>query len=84
MNSLTQDVRPTSTFPDIRRVITGHNIERKSVTLKGDVVNPIFWSSQNPSPIYDLYGTTETPAVINSEVTSNGPGRSTFRGDLHS
>ena len=72
MNSLAQDARPTSTFPDIRRVITGHNIEGKSVTLKDDVVKPISWSLQNPSPIYDLYGTTETPAVTNSEVTSNG------------
>ncbi|KAK7064932.1 cupin-2 domain-containing protein [Favolaschia claudopus] len=58
----------SSPFKPVRRVVTGHTPEGKATVVADTVQPPTFWSPQSISPIYDLCHTSESPAVIDSEI----------------
>ncbi|KAJ7433436.1 hypothetical protein B0H11DRAFT_2121781 [Mycena galericulata] len=59
-----------SPLAPVRRVVTGHNAAGKAKVLDDTVQSPQFWSPEGVSPIYDLHYTSESPAVIDTEVTT--------------
>ncbi|KAJ7356403.1 hypothetical protein DFH08DRAFT_770448 [Mycena albidolilacea] len=58
-----------SPFRPVRRVVTGHTAGGKSTVVSDTVQPPTFWSPESISPIYNLSHTSESPAVIDSEIT---------------
>ncbi|KAJ7649541.1 hypothetical protein DFH06DRAFT_1331904 [Mycena polygramma] len=66
------DSTPKSPFPAIRRVVTGHTTAGKATVVADTVQPPKSFSPESASSMYDLYRTSESPAVIDSEVTEEG------------
>ncbi|KAI0077179.1 hypothetical protein K474DRAFT_1582155, partial [Panus rudis PR-1116 ss-1] len=56
-------------YPPVRRVITGHNKEGKSVVIRDEPIKPIYWTPTDLCPSYDIYRTNEHPAVVDTELT---------------
>ncbi|KAJ7649511.1 hypothetical protein DFH06DRAFT_1331875 [Mycena polygramma] len=56
-----------SPFPPVRRVITGHTTAGKSTVLV-DVVQPTRYFRPE-TPMYDLYHSNESPAVVDTEIS---------------
>ncbi|KAK7064948.1 cupin-2 domain-containing protein [Favolaschia claudopus] len=59
----------SSPFPPVRRVITGHTPDGKSTVLADAPQPPRFFVPSEKSPMYDIHHASESPAVIDSEIT---------------
>ncbi|KAJ6459608.1 hypothetical protein C8R45DRAFT_1030531 [Mycena sanguinolenta] len=59
-----------SPFPPVRRVVTGHTAAGKSKVIADAVQTPRFNSANSPSRIFDLHYAGESPAVIDTEVST--------------
>jgi hypothetical protein len=57
-------------IPAPRRVITGHNVDGKSIVLRDEVQAANYWSPGSVNPIYDFHRTNEAPAQIDSEIVT--------------
>jgi len=68
MSSSNESKQSQGPYPNVRRVITGHSSEGKSILLRDEAKEPIFWSPESVAPVHDLYRTNEHPAVIDTEV----------------
>ena len=64
------ETKKTSPIPNVRRVITGHNAEGKSIVVRDDVQPPKYWGTDNVNAIYDICRTELVPASIDSEITT--------------
>jgi len=58
-----------SPFSSVRRIVTGHNSSGKSIILRDEVQKPKYWPPGNKNPLHELYFTTESPAIIDTELS---------------
>ncbi|KAJ6614935.1 hypothetical protein B0H10DRAFT_1946212 [Mycena sp. CBHHK59/15] len=81
-----------SPFPPVRRVVTGHTSAGKSTVIADSALPARFWTPESVNPVYEVHYTGESPAVIDSEISTGkwtdeitlhlnlvSPGGSTFR-----
>jgi hypothetical protein len=64
------ETKKASPIPNVRRVITGHNAEGKSIVLRDDTQPPRYWDTESVNPIYDIFRSEVVPASIDSEITT--------------
>jgi hypothetical protein len=65
------ETKLVSPLPQVRRVITGHSPEGKSIVVCDNVQSAKFWDQDSVNPIYyDIYSTEHVPASIDSEITT--------------
>jgi len=64
------ETKKASPIPNVRRVITGHNTEGKSIVVRDDVQSPKYWGTDSVNTIYDICRTELVPASIDSEITT--------------
>ena len=57
-------------IPDVRRVITGHSAEGKSIVLRDDTQPPKYWGTDSVNTTYDIFRSEVVPASIDSEITT--------------
>jgi hypothetical protein len=64
------ETKKASPIPNVRRVITGHNAEGKSIVVRDDIQPPKYWGADSVNTIYDICRTELVPASIDSEITT--------------
>lgn len=64
------ETKIVSPLPRVRRVITGHSPEGKSIVVRDEVQPPKFWAKDSVNPMYDIFFTEHVPAVNDSEITT--------------
>lgn len=64
------ETKKASPIPNVRRVITGHNAEGKSIVLRNDTQPPKYWGTDSVNIIYDIFRSEFVPASIDSKITT--------------
>jgi len=57
-----------SPFPEIRRVVTGHTTAGKAIFLRDETLEPHLGTHGGVNAVYDVYRTSEHPALLGQEV----------------
>jgi len=58
----------TNPFPGVRRVVTGHSSDGKSIVLKDEVQKPTYLRPGAVNPVYDLHRAPTIPEKNDSEL----------------